>query len=129
MHPGVADAAERDEVSRVVVRGITVDMVNMEILLSTTNGAEVSVAFKDCAAYLLPFPQRILVPRPDRGREPFAVDLPRAPRGKRALVAEPAKTVSVGTVGAEGVLRTVKRVQAQLEVGAHSHEEVGPGTR
>ena len=119
MHPGVADAAERDEVIRIVVRGVVIEMVDVEILPPTADDAPVPVTVEDGDAHLLPSPQGILFPCRDGGRKPFAVDLAFTSRGKRAPAAEPAKTVQVGTVPAEGRLRAVERVQAQLEEGAH----------
>lgn len=93
-------------------------MVDVEVLLSAADGAPLAIAFKDDTAGHLPSPQGVLVPRPDGGCEPLAVDQAFASRGKRTLKAEPAETVPVGTVPAEGGLRTVERIQAQLEVGA-----------
>ena len=128
MHPGVADAAERDEVLLIVVRGVVIEMVDVKILPPTADDAPVPVAVEDGDAHLLPPPQGILLPRRDGGREPFAVDLAVASCGKRAPAAEPAKTVQVGTICAEWGLRAVERVQAQLEVGAHGHLSMGRGT-
>lgn len=119
MHPGVADAAKRDEVSRIVVRGVAVEVVDVEVLLTAADGAPVLVAFEDSVTRLLPSSEGILIPRSDESRESFAVDPAFAPRSKRALIAEPAEAVPVGMVGAEGGLRAVERIQAQLEVGAH----------
>ena len=119
MDPGMADAAERDEVLRVVVRGVVIEMVDVEIPLSTADDAPVPVAVEDGDAHLLPSPQGILLPHLNGDGKPFAVDLAVASCGKRAPAAEPAKTVQVGTVPAEGRLRAIERVQAELEVGAH----------
>ncbi len=101
MHPGVADAAERDEVRGVVVCGIAVDMMDVENLPPAADDTGVPVAFKDGVPYILPSPQGVLLPRPYGSCKPLAVYLPCAPCGKRALAAEPVKTVLVGAVGAE----------------------------
>lgn len=127
MHPGVADAAERDQVPRIVVRGVVVEMMDVEVAVPVADGAPVAVTCEDRVADLLPSQQSILLPRPDGNREPIAVDQASAPRGKRAPAAEPAKTVQVGTISAERGLRAVERVQAQLEVGAHDQKKVGCG--
>ncbi len=125
MHPGVADVAEREQVGRVVVRGIAVDMVDVKIPLSAADGAPLPVALQDLVPDRLPSRQGVLLPHPDGGREPFAVDGTRGPRGKRTLAAEPTEAVPVGMVAAEGALRTVERVQVQLKVGAHDQKRVG----
>lgn len=125
MHTGVADAAERDQVCRIIVCGVAVDMVDMKVLSPAADGTPVPVAFKDSIADLLPSPQGIFVPRQDGGREPFTVNPAFASGGKRAPAAEPAETVPVGMVAAEGSLRTVERVQAQLKVSAHGQKRVG----
>jgi len=104
MHPGVADAAEGEQVGRVVVRGIAVEMVNMKVLLSAANIASLPVAIQDRIPYRFPSRQGILLPGPDGNLEAFAVDDTSGPHGERALVAEPAKAVSVGFIVAEGVL-------------------------
>lgn len=101
MHPGVADAAEREQVDRVVVRGIAVDMVDVKIPLSAADGAPLPVALQDLVPDRLPPRQRVLLSHPDGGREPLAVDGTRSPRGKRTPAAEPAKTVPVGMVSAK----------------------------
>lgn len=101
MHPGMADAAERDEVLRVVVRGVVVDVVDVEVLLSATDSTRAPVAFKHGVPNLLPRGKAILVPCPDGDLEPFAVDEGRPPHGKRAPAAESAKTVPGGIVSAE----------------------------
>lgn len=101
MHPGMTDAAERDEVLRVVVRGVVIDVVDVEVLLSAADGARAPVAFKHGAPDLLPCGEAILVPCPDGDLEPFTVDGASAPHGKRAPEAEPAKTIPVGIVSAE----------------------------
>ena len=101
MHPGMADAAERDEVLRVVVRGVVVDVVDVEVLLSATDSTRAPVAFKHGVPNLLPRGKAILVPCPDGDLEPFAVD-EGPPHGKRAPAAEPAKTVPAGIVSAKG---------------------------
>ncbi len=56
VYPGMADAAERDEVFRVVVRGIAVDVVDVEVFLSTADGTPVPVALEDGVTYLFPAP-------------------------------------------------------------------------
>ena len=128
MHPGVAAAAERDEVRRVVVCRVQVDVVDVEVRPRAADGASLPVAVDDDTAHLLPPRQGILIPRPDGDREPFAGDPAVAPHGKRAPAAEPAETVPVGAVPAERGMRTVKRVQAQLDGGAHDHRMIGYGT-
>ena len=65
MHPGVADAAESKQVRRVVVRGIAVEMMDMEVFISPADGAPLPVALQDCVPYCLPSRQGILLPRPD----------------------------------------------------------------
>lgn len=125
MHPGMADAAESKQVDRVVVRGITVEMVNMKVPLSAADGAPLPVPFKNSTPYCFPSRQGILLLRTDMDREPFAVDSVCAPHGERALVAESAEAVSVGTIVAEWIQRTVKCVQTQLEEGAHDQKKVG----
>ncbi len=128
MHPGVADAAESEQVGRVVVCRVQVNVVDMQVLLSAADSALLPVTSQDHITHLFPSPQGILLPRPDGGREPLAVDVACGPRGKRALVAEPAETVQVGAIPAERIPGTVERVQAQLEVGAHDQKKVGCGT-
>ncbi|MDK2890728.1 MAG: hypothetical protein PWR21_1360 [Methanoculleus sp.] len=104
MYPGVADAAEGEQVARVVVRGIAVKMVNVEVFASAADGALLSVAIQDRVPYRFPSRQGILIPHPDGDLEPFAVDGACGPHGERALVTEPAETVPVGVIVAEGVL-------------------------
>jgi hypothetical protein len=104
MHPGVADAAEGEQVGRVVVRGIAVKMVNMKVLLSAADSAPLPVAIQDSTPYRFPSRQGILLPCPDGDLEAFAVDDTCGPHGERALVAEPAEAVPVGVIVAEGVL-------------------------
>lgn len=128
MHPGMTDAAERDEVLQVVVRGVVVDVVDVEVLSPAADRASLPVAFKHGAPNLLPPREAVLLPRPDGGLESFAVDEGPAPHGKRAAAAEPAKTVPDGIVPAKRGARTIKRVQAELNVGAHDLKKVGCGT-
>ncbi len=131
MHPGMTDAAERDEVLQVVVRGVVVDVVDVEVLSPpAADRASLPVAFKHGAPNLLPPREAVLLPRGWGGLESFAVDEgPAPPHGKRAAAAEPAKTVPDGIVPAKrGGARTIKRVQAELNVGAHDLKKVGCGT-
>ena len=120
VHPGMADAAERDQVSGVVVRGVAVDVVNVEVPFPAADGTPVPVALEDGVAYLFPAPQGVLLARPDGDREPLAVDAALAPYGKRAPAAEPAKTVPVGVVSAERGERAVERIKGELQAGGHA---------
>jgi hypothetical protein len=124
----MADAAESKQVGRVVVRGIAVEMMDVKVLLSTADITPLPVPLQDRVPYRFPSRQGILLLRPDAGREPFAVDGACGSHGERALVTEPAETVSVGAIVAERVQRTVECVQAQLEVSAHDQKKVGRGT-
>jgi len=127
MHPGMADAAERDEVCEAVVRGVAVEMVDVEVLLSAADRALLAVALKHSVANLLPPREAVLVPRPDGGLEAFAINEAPAPHGKRAPTAEPAKTVPVGIVSAKGGPRTIECIQAELNFDTHDPERMGRG--
>lgn len=76
-------------------------MVDVEILPGAADGTALSVTFKNPAACLLPPLQGILLPCPDRGLEPLAVDPGVVSHSKRAPEAEPVKAVLVGVVAAE----------------------------
>lgn len=53
MHAGVAYAAERDEVCRVVVCRVQVDVMNMDIVVSAADGAYPTVAIENGSTDLL----------------------------------------------------------------------------
>jgi len=76
-------------------------VVDVEVLPCAADGTALSVTFKNPAACLLPPLQGILLPCPDRGLEPLAVDPGVVSHGKRAPETEPAKAVLVGAVAAE----------------------------
>ncbi|MCK9297767.1 MAG: hypothetical protein M0P21_02235 [Methanoculleus sp.] len=128
MHPGMADAAQRGKVSRIVVRGVAVEMVNVKVPFTAADSAPLPVAIQDRTSDCFPSWKGILLLRPDVDREPFAVDSACGPHGERALVAESAEAVPVRTIVAKGVQGTVERVQAQLEIGAHGQKKVGSRT-
>ena len=100
----------------------------MEVPRRSADRALLSVAFKHSVANFLPPREAVLLPRPDGSLEPFAVDEGPAPHGKRAAAAEPAKTVPGGIVPAKRGARTIKRIQAELNVGAHDLKKVGSRT-
>lgn len=129
MHPGMADTAEGEQVFRVVVGGVAVEMVDMKVIAPTADDALLPVPLEDHVTDLFPSPQAVFLLRPDLDCEPFAVDAAWGPHGKRTLAAEPAKAVLVGTVTAERGAGTVERVQAQLKVGAHYRKTIGCKTR
>ncbi|MDK2917182.1 MAG: hypothetical protein PWR25_1739 [Euryarchaeota archaeon] len=124
----MADAAEGDEVCKVVVRGVAVEMVDVEVISPAADGASLPVALEHGVPDLLPPREAVLLPRPDGDFETFTVDEAAAPRGKSAPAAEPAKTVPGGIVSAERGTRTIKCIQAELNLGAHDLELVGRGT-
>lgn len=102
MHPGMADSAERDEVLRIVVCRVAVEVVNVEFISPAADRTPILIALKYGAPNLLPCREAILVPGPDGSLEPLAVDEASVPHGKRAPAAEPAKAVSGRIVSAEG---------------------------
>lgn len=103
-------------------------MVDMEVLSPAADGAPVPVALKHGVANLFPPRKTVLLPRPDGSLEAFAVDEAAAPHGKSAPAAEPAKPVPGGIVPAKRGARTIKRIQAELNLGAHDLKKVGRGT-
>jgi hypothetical protein len=103
-------------------------MVDVEVLFPAADRALLPVAFKHSVANLLPPRKAVLLPRTDGGLEPFAVDEAPAPHGKRAAAAEPAKPVPGGIVPAKRGARTIKRIQAELNISAHDLKKVGSRT-
>jgi len=63
MHPGVADAAERDEVCQGVMCRVQVDVMDVEVFGSAADGALLPVAFQDRGPHRLPPPESVLLPR------------------------------------------------------------------
>ena len=119
MHPGVADAAERDEVCQGVVCRVQVDVMDVEVFGSAADGALLPVAFQDRGPHRLPPPESVLLPRPDGDPELLAEDRTVLADGERALVAEPEEAVPVRVAVAERRQRAVKRIKAELQVGGH----------
>jgi len=123
MHPGMADTAESEQVFRVIVRGITVEMVDVKVPLSAADSSPLPVPLKNRTPDRFPAREGILLLCTDMDREPFAVHGACAPHGERALIAEPAKAVPVGAIVAGWIQRTVECTKMQLEVGAHDQKE------
>ena len=124
MHPGVADAAERDEVSRVVVCRVQVDVMDVESHPRAADCAYSAVTIENNSPDLPPAPKPVLRPRPDDNTELFAGDGTILPDGERAPAAEAEKAVLVRTTVAERRLRTVERIKAELQVRGHAERSL-----
>lgn len=114
MRPGMADAAERDEIFRGIVCRVKVDMMDVEIIIPTADGAPPSVTTHDRGPHLLPSPEGVLLPRPDGYPELLAEDGSTLADGERAAVAEPEKAVPLRMAAAEGREPAVKRIEVEL---------------
>lgn len=119
MHPGMADAAEGDEVWRVVVRGIEVEVMDMEVPHRSADRAYLAVTIDDDGPDLPPAPEPVLRPCTDGDAELIAEDGPLLPDRERAPAAEADETVVVREAVAEGGPGAVERIKTELQVRGH----------
>lgn len=120
MHPGVADAAEHNEVSRGVVCRVKIDVMNVEVRITAADGAYSPITVENGSPDLSPAPQPVFRPSPDREPELLAEDGAVRSGCERAPAAEPEETVPVRAAAAEGSQRAVERAEGELQIGSHA---------
>ncbi|MBA7482227.1 hypothetical protein ES707_17709 [subsurface metagenome] len=120
MHPGVADAAEGDKVDRIVVCRVQVDVMDVKLHPRAADCAHPAVTIENDSPDLPPAPKPVLRPRPDGNAELLAEDGALLPHGERAPAAETEEAVPIRAAVAEGGLRAVERIKAELQVGGHA---------
>lgn len=119
MHPGVAEAAEGEQVLQVIVCGIEVEVVDVEVPRRSADRAYPIVASDDGSADLTPAPEPVLRPRPDGDAELLAEDSTPLPDREGAPAAETDEAVVVREAVAEGRSGAVERIKTELQVRRH----------
>lgn len=114
MYPGMAVFAEGNQVLEPIVGVVAVDVVYVQFLRSSADGAAVPITLKRGLSGVFPPLQAVFVPR----RNPYAVEpaeeLALRPVGEGAPVAELPKAVPVGIAPAERPGARVERTEIQL---------------
>jgi hypothetical protein len=115
----MADAAEGDEVWRVVVRGIEIEVMDMEVPHRSADRAYPAVTIDDGSPDLPPAPEPIFRPRTDGDAEFIAEDGASFPDRERAPATEADEAVVVREAVAEGWPGAVERIKTELQVRGH----------
>jgi len=115
----VAELAEGDEVFRVVVGGVAVDVVDVKVLAAAADGAPSALPLEDQIAQAFPCAEGVLLLRRDPDREAGAEEAPAAARGVRAADAEGGETVEGVVPPAQGRAVGIEGVEGELDRGRH----------
>jgi len=126
----VAELAEGDEVFRVVVGGVAVDVVDVKVLAAAADGAPSALPLEDQIAQAFPCAEGVLLPGRNPDRESSAEEAPAAARDVRAADAEGGETVEGVVPSAQGRAGGIEGGEGELYRVCHGRwmrsPEVGP---